>query len=353
MDSEIEERYDERVVQLDCETSEWRAAGTLRTVSARTELGCVQRLADNILEFAPGYLRRHELAEGGEVGLGFLPQRSVELAFDGGRRGERHGKRCGCGNIFVAPFLASPLPLLVSQSANALMERPVTSKPRGICRYYTTPKGCYNGDSCKFLHGANERLTPYDKSKVCRYHIKGLCPLVSLLLPHLDLRAGYCSRGDQCWFRHELVVPSQPTHEQTEPDAGMCSICLEKPVTYGLLSASPANHVVVYRLTLCSGLQPRLLPAGICIFMPDRRAPNLSQCIRQWRATEDKSLDMVTTGVIKSCPLCRRPSRFVTPSTHFFPSDHPKKTEIIEGYRASMARVPCKYAARFHVWWCG
>jgi E3 ubiquitin-protein ligase makorin len=51
---------------------------------------------------------------------------------------------------------------------------------------------------------------------------------------------------------------------------------------------------------------------------------------------------MVMSGVIKRCPYCRSPSRFITPSTHYFPQDHPRKQEMIESYKNSMARVPCK-----------
>ncbi|KIM61317.1 hypothetical protein SCLCIDRAFT_122378 [Scleroderma citrinum Foug A] len=175
------------------------------------------------------------------------------------------------------------------------MDRPLTSKSRGICRYYNTSRGCFAGDSCKFLHGDDERLTPYDKAKVCRYFVQG-----------------HCTRGDKCWFLHEHPKP-HPGDERTQVDAESCCICMEKPVTYGLLT--DCSHV-------------------FCL-----------QCIRQWRDKDGKSLDMVSTGAIKCCPLCRRPSRFITPSTHFFPSEHPQKTEIMDAYKASMARVPCKYFA--------
>lgn len=173
------------------------------------------------------------------------------------------------------------------------MDRPVTSKPRGICRYYQTPRGCYAGDNCKFLHGAEEKLTPYDKSKVCRYYIQG-----------------HCTRGARCWFRHELVKVAID-EELKHFDENMCNICMEKPQIYGLLTG--CGHV-------------------FCL-----------QCICQWREPQGKSSDMVMSGVIKRCPYCRSPSRFITPSTHFFPHDHPRKQEMIDSYKNSMSRVPCKY----------
>ena len=129
-------------------------------------------------------------------------------------------------------------PLLrIREPADALMDRPLTSKSRGICRYYNTSRGCFAGDSCKFLHGDDERLTPYDKAKVCRYFVQGMsfcCPLRRFVLMSC---AGHCTRGDKCWFLHEHPKP-HPGDSRTQVDAESCCICMEKPVTYGLLSMS-------------------------------------------------------------------------------------------------------------------
>ena len=68
--------------------------------------------------------------------------------------------------------------------------RPATHKPRGVCRYYNVPRGCFAGDKCKFLHGEPPvdpkpeeppLLTPYDKAKRCRYYAQGrLVALIAL-----------------------------------------------------------------------------------------------------------------------------------------------------------------------------
>ena len=105
-------------------------------------------------------------------------------------------------------------------------DRPVTSKARGVCRYYNTPRGCLAGSSCKFLHGEDEKLTPYDKNKTCRYYA-----------------AGFCKRGADCWFRHvdptalSSSDPSAAAHDAEEEEEVLCSICYETPITYGLLGA--------------------------------------------------------------------------------------------------------------------
>ncbi|THH13452.1 hypothetical protein EW146_g6767 [Bondarzewia mesenterica] len=182
------------------------------------------------------------------------------------------------------------------------MDRPSTSKPRGICRYYQTSRGCFQGHKCKFLHGEDDKLTPYDKNKACRY-----------------FAAGYCKRGADCWFKHVLPDPATST---TSPEAlpippsplpsdeRSCGICFEEPDTFGLLS--DCSHV-------------------FCI-----------TCLRGWRDS-DKSEDIQLSGVNKKCPYCRAQSKFVTPSSHFYPHGHPGKTATIERYKASMARVACKY----------
>ncbi|KAH9004720.1 hypothetical protein EDB86DRAFT_2885108 [Lactarius hatsudake] len=170
------------------------------------------------------------------------------------------------------------------------MERPVTSKSRGICRYYNTQRGCFAGNKCKFQHGEHESITPFDKNKTCRY-----------------FAAGYCKRGEKCWFRH--VLPADLT---TAPDDSLiCAICMEEPVTFGLLA--DCSHV-------------------FCI-----------DCIRNWRGQESSSEDVTFSRLHKKCPYCRTLSKFVIPSSHFYPSGHPGKTAALERYKASLQRIPCRY----------
>jgi E3 ubiquitin-protein ligase makorin len=58
------------------------------------------------------------------------------------------------------------------------MERPSTARPRGVCRFYPTARGCREGDRCKFLHGPDETLTPYDKAKTCKFFAAGACDML-------------------------------------------------------------------------------------------------------------------------------------------------------------------------------
>lgn len=175
----------------------------------------------------------------------------------------------------------------------------MTHHSRGICRYYNAQRGCFAGNSCKFLHGVpvqelaqNDQplLTPYDQAKECRYY-----------------QRGFCKRGELCWFKH---VDSH--HNQAnilEEEDQLCSVCFEKPVTFGLLEG--CNHI------FCIG------------------------CIKKWRDPSGKPGDVVESGNTKKCPMCRTPSRFITPSSKFCIGG--EKADAIKAYQASMGRVPCRY----------
>ncbi|TFK71605.1 hypothetical protein BDN72DRAFT_793526 [Pluteus cervinus] len=169
------------------------------------------------------------------------------------------------------------------------MDRPVTSKARGVCKYYTESRGCYAGDSCKFLHG-DTKLSPYDQSKKCRFYAKG-----------------FCKKGKHCWFKHVDPPNELPKDEEEET----CCICFEKPLTFGLLSG--CSHV-------------------FCL-----------ECIRQWRDPNGKQADVVFSGNTKKCPMCRASSKFITPSSRFYPTDDPQRERTTLAYKESMGRVSCKY----------
>lgn len=69
----------------------------------------------------------------------------------------------------------------------------------------------------------------------------------------------------------------------------------------------------------------------------------ISQCLKEWRDPKAKSVDVVQSGVHKKCPMCRAPSKFITPSSIFYKHTDPKKELAISAYKESMARVPCRY----------
>ncbi|KAG9061677.1 hypothetical protein KI688_007258 [Linnemannia hyalina] len=162
--------------------------------------------------------------------------------------------------------------------------------------------------------------------------------------------AGYCLRGDNCWFSHDRAViegrsrgnggredgmttsPGEVNGELTSSTADAtaasarnnsnsgeddnedhkCAICLEVPSTFGLLGNT---------------LQPALsslLPLS----------KNIEQDIRS--SVQDR------TSVTKACPNCRTQSLFIVPSS-YFPSTPEQKEAIIQNYKVVSARRTCKY----------
>ncbi|KAJ6518634.1 hypothetical protein C8R45DRAFT_1065588 [Mycena sanguinolenta] len=179
---------------------------------------------------------------------------------------------------------------MASESAPVL-SRPVTSKSRGICKYYNTERGCFApAGKCKFLHGPDAIHTPYDQAKICRFYA-----------------AGFCKRGAKCWFIH---TKGKEKAVDTDEEDDLCSICFDKPDTYGLL-------------TDCSHI--------FCI-----------TCIKQWRDPANKSIDVVDSGNTKRCPMCRGSSKFIIPSSKFYAQGEAKDAALAR-YMDSMKRVPCKH----------
>ncbi|KAF3491225.1 uncharacterized protein GIQ15_00742 [Arthroderma uncinatum] len=193
-------------------------------------------------------------------------------------------------------------------------------------------------------------------------------------------KRGHCLRGDSCYFRHDpalLGVDQKPAagtaieiestipqNSQTPGQPGaapqgngpastkeqeQCAICLESPKVYGLLIR--CDHV-------------------FCL-----------ECIRKWRGSkkadkddhdddEWEAGDIWGSVAIKSCPLCRKPSKYIIPSAVFptppTPEDtsassfesgpshdrskgknhappNPLKESIIKEYTRNMKTIPCRY----------
>ncbi|KAM5429414.1 putative RING-type E3 ubiquitin transferase [Microsporum canis] len=194
-------------------------------------------------------------------------------------------------------------------------------------------------------------------------------------------KRGHCRRADSCYFRHDpcllgvdqkpaaaaaadgegddalqntrglISQPAQP-HDPTK-ELEYCAICLEVPKVYGLLLH--CDHVY-------------------CLV-----------CIRQWRSSKKADRNDHDDGystpnangiwgskMIKSCPLCRKPSKYIIPSAVFptplpatdnaskgtvegeaapnrssgkahAAAPNPLKDSIIAEYTRSMKRIPCRY----------
>lgn len=173
---------------------------------------------------------------------------------------------------------------------------------------------------------------------------------------HSRFDQGYCKRGATCWFRHVYpdtaaatllaeVAPRPPSPE--EPLA--CSICLEPPVTFGLLSGSFLATVYCHTSVdiLCSANCSHIFcieaSETLLSFLSFYLISSFVQCLRKWRDPKDKGGEIIESRVNKKCPYCRTYSRLIIPSSHYYPDGHQGKAETLDKYKGSLARVHCKY----------
>jgi E3 ubiquitin-protein ligase makorin len=60
-------------------------------------------------------------------------------------------------------------------------------------------------------------------------------------------------------------------------------------------------------------------------------------CLQSWRSNTDSE----SRDAAKTCPLCRKRSRFITPSSRFFP-DGAEKQALVDRYKRNMAKKECR-----------
>jgi hypothetical protein len=101
-----------------------------------------------------------------------------------------------------------------------------------------------------------------------------------------------------------------------DDEAHVCSICFEAPKQFGLLVG--CDHV-------------------FCL-----------SCVREWRNSKNKSLELRESAVIKDCPVCRATSDYIVPSFHYA-KGRPKE-KLIENYKKRLSEIPCKYFNRSGRW---
>ncbi|CAE6454852.1 unnamed protein product [Rhizoctonia solani] len=168
--------------------------------------------------------------------------------------------------------------------------------PRAVCRYFSTPRGCRAGSTCLYAHSTTPGPSPRQEKQICIYYNKG-----------------YCKRGASCWYLH--AGPASSSKEETskpkESEDLVCSICFDMPTEFGLLAG--CSHV-------------------FCL-----------KCIMDWRSSKNKDTEVVISNTNKTCPVCRAPSKFITPSSRFTPKDSPERALCVEGYKATLGKIPCRY----------
>ncbi len=86
---------------------------------------------------------------------------------------------------------------------------------RTPCRFVNSPTGCKRGESCQFLHGdAGKKSGSAEIKTALSYggtplnggEASGSTPPTKSLRPCKWFAAGWCRRGDTCWFSHDTTL---------------------------------------------------------------------------------------------------------------------------------------------------
>jgi len=170
-------------------------------------------------------------------------------------------------------------------------------KKNASCKFFLMGR-CTKGEFCNYRHDVN--LESINKTPMEQRLNKKpiLCKF---------FQAGSCLKGDSCNYSHDVKTLEVIVETTPQKDGELsCSICLENCESakkrFGLLNG--CDHV-------------------FCL-----------ECIREWR----KQID---SQVVRSCPLCRKQSHYVIPSTIFATGEAKKKIELL--YLTSLRDIPCKY----------
>ena len=168
--------------------------------------------------------------------------------------------------------------------------------------------------------------------------------------------SGTCSRGDRCHLPHGDACPTCGRRALHPSDASLRAAhsaeCQAR--------AARLSEVAASALVECAICLERVLCKEGC--RPSDRRFGLLEgcahafclpCIRSWRgqaaeAAQNQqqqqqprhSIDVA--AALRTCPLCRTPAWFVTPSATWPATDEARR-EIVATYRRSLARIECRW----------
>ena len=173
--------------------------------------------------------------------------------------------------------------------------------------------------------------------------------------------SGTCSRGDRCHLPHgelcstcgrNALHPTDPTlraahsaecqaraarlAEVAASGLVECAICLERVLCKE--GCRPSDR----RFGLLEGCAHAFCLPCIRSWrgQATAAAAAASSSSQQQREQQHNQIDVATS--LRTCPLCRTPAWFVTPSATWPATDEAKR-EIVETYRRSLSRIECRW----------
>ncbi|KAJ3121964.1 hypothetical protein HK098_003256 [Nowakowskiella sp. JEL0407] len=180
-----------------------------------------------------------------------------------------------------------------------------------------------NGSVSPTIVSTSTVVAPKTVIKSEQVVMEELCPFATY---------GNCRYNDKCRYLHGLPCPFckknilHPHHEaQRQEHLESCEKEMEEK---GSVDEEQDLECVVCMEKVKSKKDARfgLLSCEHCVCLT---------CIRQWRTNENM-------GTSKSCPICRKPTYFITPSSTFI-SNPAQKAALIQTYKQKLSQIDCKH----------
>jgi len=212
------------------------------------------------------------------------------------------------------------------------------AKKNKLC-YFHMLNQCKYGEECQFTHG----LT----CEKCHKNVfNPLLPIENQIIEHKEFCTPYIENTVN--FSEGIVVKNHNSENDfinkttsLNPNAEEFKVKTES--NFKLIDAG-CHHE---SLDILSNSQFSVVECGICYEKIPSTGRTLGllancnhvfcyNCIKKWRST------VLNLSSVKSCPLCRKISFYIIPSS-IFPKNEEEKNLIIAEYRKSRMKIRCKY----------
>ncbi|MQL91244.1 hypothetical protein Taro_023854 [Colocasia esculenta] len=154
--------------------------------------------------------------------------------------------------------------------------------------------------------------------------------------------AGNCPRGESCPHIHGDLCPTCGKHclhpYRTDEREEHIRMCQKNSKHLEALRLSQEIECSVCLERVLSKPTPAERKFGL---LSECDHPFCISCIRNWRSNSPSSGMDVNTA-LRACPICRKLSYFVIPSVIWYSSKE-EKQEIVDGYKAKLRSIDCKY----------
>lgn len=172
-----------------------------------------------------------------------------------------------------------------------------------------------------------------------------------------------CKYGQECQFTHGIACekchknvfnPLLPIENQIIEHKKFCDACRNSSDVFDENKKDKVSNIIenessqdLEGIENLSDNQFSVVECGICyekVSFPGKTFGLLANCnhvfcyncIKKWRST------ILNLSSVKSCPLCRKISFYVIPSS-IFPKNEEEKNLIVSEYRKSRMKIRCKY----------